>query len=103
MNQSNVIISVSLLPAACYISLDLCHWDRNAVLALSTIGTMFMAGAYCGILTTNNQDSTRLKVINNQPLFTLIPGFVVPVFNYQQEVGPRPVIKLESIVELYFN
>ena len=56
--------------------------DRNVAVALMTIGTMFMAGMYCGILANPNDIApnyagTLLAITNT---FATIPGFIVPVF-----------------------
>ena len=40
--------------------------DRRTVLALSTIGTMFMAGAYCAILTKSKRNKSKLNSKSNK-------------------------------------
>ena len=85
--QSNSILTqictlASLLPAACFIGVGLVGCDRNAAVALMTLGTMFMAGMYCGFLSNHidiasNYAGTLMALTNTA---ATIPGFIVPVF-----------------------
>ncbi|EFX79896.1 hypothetical protein DAPPUDRAFT_52115, partial [Daphnia pulex] len=72
----------SLLPAACLIGVALVGCNREAAVALVTIGTMFVAGMYCGFLTNHvdiapNYAGTLMALTNT---VATIPGFIVPAF-----------------------
>jgi ACS family sodium-dependent inorganic phosphate cotransporter len=72
----------SLLPAACFIGVSLVGCDRQAAVALMTVGTMFIAGMYCGFLTNHvdiapNYAGTLMALTNTA---ATIPGFIVPAF-----------------------
>ncbi|EFX81022.1 hypothetical protein DAPPUDRAFT_211483 [Daphnia pulex] len=72
----------SLLPAACFIGVSLVGCDRQAAVALMTLGTMFIAGMYCGFLTNHvdiapNYAGTLMALTNTA---ATIPGFIVPAF-----------------------
>jgi len=71
-----------LLPAACFVGVSFAGCDRNAAVALMTLGTTFMAGMYCGFLSNHidiasNYAGTLMALTNT---FATIPGFIVPVF-----------------------
>ena len=56
--------------------------DRNAAVALMALGTMFMAGKFCGFLSNHidiasNYAGTLIALTNT---FATIPGFIVPLF-----------------------
>nr|CAG4648619.1 EOG090X04X8 [Polyphemus pediculus] len=72
----------SLLPALCFVGVSFAGCDRNFAVALMTLGTMFMAGMYCGFLSNHidiasNYAGTLMAITNT---FATIPGFIVPVF-----------------------
>jgi len=74
--------TATLLPALCFTGVCVAGCDRNAAIALMTLGAMFMAGAYCGILANSidiasNYAGTLMAITNT---FATIPGFVVPLF-----------------------
>ncbi len=70
------------MPAACFIGVSLVGCDRQAAVALMTLGTMFIAGMYCGFLTNHvdiapNYAGTLMALTNTA---ATIPGFIVPAF-----------------------
>lgn len=74
--------AASLLPAACFVGVSFSGCDRDASVALMTIGTMFMAAFYCGFFANHidiasNYSGTLLALTNTA---ATIPGFIVPVF-----------------------
>ena len=74
--------SGSLLPALCFIGVSFAGCDRQAAVALMTLGTMFIAGMYCGFLSNHidiapNYAGTLMALTNTA---ATIPGFIVPVF-----------------------
>ncbi|KAI9565371.1 hypothetical protein GHT06_009163 [Daphnia sinensis] len=72
----------SLLPALCFIGVSLAGCDRITAVVLMSLGTMFMAAMYCGILANptdlaSNYAGTLLALTNTA---ATVPGFIVPVF-----------------------
>lgn len=72
----------SLLPALCFVGVSFAGCDRQAAVALMTLGTMFIAGMYCGFLSNHidiasNYAGTLMALTNTA---ATIPGFIVPVF-----------------------
>lgn len=88
-------MAATLLPAMCFTGVCLAGCDRNAAIALMTLGAMFMAGAYCGILANSidiapNYAGTLMAITNT---FATIPGFVVPLFVGQLTHGNVNILK----------
>lgn len=95
--------AASLLPAACFVGVCLAGCDRNAAVALMTLGTMFMAGMYCGFLSNHidiasNYAGTLMALTNT---FATIPGFIVPVFVGELTHG-NVIIKLQIFRQLFW-
>ena len=72
----------TVMPAACFVGVSLVGCNRQAAVALMTIGTMFVAGMYCGFLTNHvdiapNYAGTLMALTNTA---ATIPGFIVPAF-----------------------
>lgn len=66
----------------CFIGVSFAGCERTAAIVLMTLGTMFMAAMYCGILANpndlaSNYAGTLLALTNTA---ATIPGFIVPVF-----------------------
>ena len=95
----------SLLPAACFVGVSLVGCHRQAAVALMTIGTMFVAGTYCGFLTNHldiapNYAGTLMALTNT---VATIPGFIVPAFVGQLTHGNVKKFELYvSIVDPIF-
>jgi ACS family sodium-dependent inorganic phosphate cotransporter len=75
-------LTASLLPALCFIGVSFAGCDRTTAIILMSLGTMFMAAMYCGILANpidlaSNYSGTLLALTNTA---ATIPGFIVPVF-----------------------
>lgn len=71
-----------MLPAACFVGVSFAGCDRQVAVALMTLGTMFVAGMYCGFLTNHvdiapNYAGTLMALTNTA---ATIPGFIVPAF-----------------------
>lgn len=79
----------SVLPALCFVGVSFAGCDRQAAVALMTLGTMFIAGMYCGFLSNHidiasNYAGTLMALTNTA---ATIPGFIVPVFVGQMTHG----------------
>lgn len=93
-------MTASVLPAVCFVGVSFAGCDRTAAVVLMTVGTMFMACMYCGILANHvdiasNYAGTLLALTNT---LATIPGFIVPVF--VGELTHGNVLLQQSIISM---